>query len=144
MHSRVCVVDAGWPYAQRHQTRRSRNDNVLCISWIPHTCFQRANQMISKSPISNCTRQIWDYEVVLTLVGVFWLDPKNRAPEGPHRGKVQTSSKSTYNQTPKLPRTSFRNRENTLKVGQIRLFGAAFDLYRLIWGLRNQIRDLGV
>ena len=32
VHSRVCIVDAGWPYAQRNQTRRSRNHNVLFIS----------------------------------------------------------------------------------------------------------------
>ena len=32
VHSRVCVVDAGWPYVQRNQTRCLRNHNVLCIS----------------------------------------------------------------------------------------------------------------
>ena len=32
VHSHVCVVDAGWTYVQRNQTRRSRNHNVLFIS----------------------------------------------------------------------------------------------------------------
>ena len=69
MHSRVCVVDAGWPYAQRNQTRRSRNHNVLCISWISKYVLPEAGSDDIQIPISNCTRQIWDYEVVLPIFG---------------------------------------------------------------------------
>ena len=87
----------------RRGTKRDVHETTTCCACSEYLDYElpEAGSDDIQIPISNCTRQIWDYEVVLPFRGAPKIGKHSKVPKTPFkavpkRGKMRESAQKPF------------------------------------------------